>query len=400
MLIPLLMISTNILPSDLWKVVAVALGLLFVCLRLHDVLSLARVLSSLCIAIVLSTLVHYRRYPISKYCKSMGAVWGPCYHLLRSNLMAFSEHWHGFEIHGEDIAVDNDRASKIVLVGVHSRCALDSLYLCAHTEAAVAQPPVLWRVPGVSALVSWYRGEQAPCHQCTAEHHDLPAAEREVLHFIEHRSGRVAALWPGGYAEAYAERSWRPHVRWDAEPAFARALSRLDISTLNSVCIVPFYTRNGDSLFFNPPWWSSGTGALVRKHIREQAGGGGAIARIKLAILCILGLGFFLLPRPVKIDTYFGGPVFLREGESAAALAARAASSLQLLVDKCDALPKQRLHSKAGLLPVLFTGVYGLYIMVQNIVIFGALVSLSVIIQVFNACTLKATPADNVEKDK
>ena len=365
--------------------------------RLHAVLSLPLLLSTLCIAIVLSMLVHYRRYPISKYSKTLGEVRGPCYHLLRSNLMAFSEHRHGFEIHGEDIRVDNERASKILLVGVDSRCTLDSVYLCAHTEAAVVEPPALWTMLSVSTLARWFRGGQARCHQCATEYADLPAAEREVLHFIQHQRGRVAALWPGGYDEAYHDRSERPVVRWDSEPVFARALSRLDSSTLNTVCIVPFYTRNGDNLFFNPPWWYNGTGALVTRHLRQHADGGGMVARIKLAILCILGLGFFLLPRPVKMDTYFGGPVFLREGESAAALGGRAAGSLQRLLDTCAALPNRQLHSKPGLLPVLISGLYILYIVVQNIVVFAAFIVFFAITQVYDTCI---QPAAKLEKDK
>jgi hypothetical protein len=77
-------------------------------------------------------------------------------------------------------------------------------------------------------------------------------------------------------------------------------------------------------------------------------------------------LGFLLLPRRIKLDTYLGEPLQMKVGESSEQYAARVKLSLQNLIDaKSRSDPVYIQH--VGIIDCLSTFLVGFYTLVQNI---------------------------------
>lgn len=87
-----------------------------------------------------------------------------------------------------------------------------------------------------------------------------------------------------------------------------------------------------------------------------------------MLLTMLLSMGFPLLPRPVKVETYFSEPLHIGEEESAEDFAERVRSALQELVDRVEASPlvdqRSALHWMA-MLP------YGAYTFLQNTALYS-----------------------------
>ena len=75
-----------------------------------------------------------------------------------------------------------------------------------------------------------------------------------------------------------------------------------------------------------------------------------------------------LFPRPVKLDTYIGEPIYLKQGESARDLAARVRESLQSLIHSSNALPERKFKRKRkGLISFVGATAFGTFMLLQNV---------------------------------
>eukprot|EP00981_Chlorochromonas_danica_P015037 scaffold10132_cov169-Ochromonas_danica.AAC.2 len=57
-----------------------------------------------------------------------------------------------------------------------------------------------------------------------------------------------------------------------------------------------------------------------------------------MLVMMLYSVGFIFLPKPIKLDTYFGSPLVLQEGESAENFATRVKLALQELIDHVETL--------------------------------------------------------------
>jgi hypothetical protein len=130
--------------------------------------------------------------------------------------------------------------------------------------------------------------------------------------------------------------------------------------------------KNGDSIYYNHPWWytysssfaRNGLQMIAKKHMEYTPSlllfGGG-------------GLGFMLFPRPIKLDTYVGDPIYLKQGESAKDLAKRVGNSLQTLINETNALPEKSFKARGGMLSYLYAILFGMFMLIQNILFIASI---------------------------
>lgn len=280
--------------------------------------------------------------------------------LLSENFNNFASYWNEHEIHH----ADKIQPKNTLLVGAHSRSTFDNFYVITALQPAFIASHFLFAIPGVATIFTWWGASPSKGI------HGL-SSDDEFLSLVVDGEKPLLTL-PGGAYEAFRTFENRFTLDWKEEPGFARILAsyaaRKDVSkaTIESTQICPFFTKNGDSIYYNHPWWYTysssyarhGLHMIAKKHMEYTPSlllfGGG-------------GLGFLLFPRPIKLDTYIGDPIYLKAGESAKDLAARVRLSLQTLIDETNRLPDREFSSSGGALSFFFAVLYGSFMLIQNI---------------------------------
>jgi hypothetical protein len=256
--------------------------------------------------------------------------------------------------------VDRIRGPNTLLVGPHSRCAFDNWYILTLLQPAWIASHFLFLIPGFASVFTWWGASPSKGL------HGLSSNEEFLKLIVDGAS----PLWvlPGGPHEGYRTYEDRHTLAWKEEPGFARILA--DHANAKDTApakvntqIVPFYTRHGDSIFYNHPWWYTYSSHKTRWALKEIAKKN-VEAILYLALFAGAGMGFMLFPRPVKLNTFIGEPVYVRKGESAKELAARVNKNLQDLIDQTNALPETPFK---GPNKTIYGFFYGLFMLVQNV---------------------------------
>lgn len=200
--------------------------------------------------------------------------------------------------------------------------------------------------------------------------------DNEFINILLYNNEPILIL-PGGSYEAYKLYSERDIVNWKDNPGFARLLVKYSkiYPKLYNTRVIPFYTKNGDDILYNHPWWYDISGKHARKSLLEIRKGNYSYL-FRLMIFGGLGLGFLLFPKPIKLDTYFGEPLQLKKNETSEEFGKRVQTSLQNLIIKVNKLPpKDKLikkykkkHFLMKLLYNLYNILYGIYIVIQNLI--------------------------------
>lgn len=264
--------------------------------------------------------------------------------LLTTYISDFANYWHDYQIHG----MKNVTQQKCLLVGYHSRCTVDNLYLWCRINANFLISHVFFSIPGVGRIVK-----------------DLGAIPSKGLisstsdeTFSEFLSSgdRPMLLLPGGAFEA--TKSWDKKfiVDWKDRPGFARIIGASK-ELRESIRVVPFFTRNSEDIFYNFEWWFNFSGRYVQTGLSDAYKG----HLWKLPFVLTVGIysfGISFLPRPVKLDTYFGEPLMYRDGESIEEFAERVRSSLQELINRENSKPAIPLRNSSvvGIPYAIFKG--------------------------------------------
>ena len=277
--------------------------------------------------------------------------------LFFANFICFADYWNEFEVHGDE----KIQGANTLMVGPHSRCAYDNFYILNYLHPAWIASHFIFQIPGFSSLFKWWGASPSKGL------HGLSSDEEFLRLIVDGES----PLWvlPGGAYEGYRPYAERNILAWKEEPGFARILAEYSntdemAAKETKTQIIPFYTRNGDSIFYNHPWWYTFSSHKARWAFHEIAKKNVEVI-LYLLVFAGAGMGFMLFPRPVKLDTYFGEPVYLQKGENAKSLARRVKASLQKLIDSTNALPENE-FKRPGF--TLYSFVFGAFMLLQNIV--------------------------------
>jgi len=266
----------------------------------------------------------------------------------------FSAYWNGYEMHGFDKVAAYENC---LLVGYHSRCTVDIVYLLANIQPSTIATYLMFKIPVMSFVLSQFNilpsgsGSRAEMGFITA----LSATKRPLL------------LLPGGVFECLKPLAQIGKIQWKKVPGFARIIHKEQQYLGSKTKVVPFYTKNCDRLLYRSDFIYETCGAVGRSMYSKFKKGHYYLMPLMLTLM-FLAVGIKLVPRPVKLDAYFGEAVILKEGESVEDFSARIASATQELVDKVEAMPQREFsvrHDSSVKQSLLFWGT-GAYTVVQN----------------------------------
>jgi hypothetical protein len=172
------------------------------------------------------------------------------------------------------------------------------------------------------------------------------------------------------FSQPYQERKI---VNWNAVPGFVRVI-RHEPQLQSHTKVVPFYTKNCEKSFFTTVWWRNFSGAIFRLLYQRYKKGFVFVLPL-LMLFTFISQGFFILPMPVKLDTFFAEPVVFKEGEGEEEFALRIRESTQSLIDRVDALPE--VEEKKENLPSYPTLLFlGSFTLLQNALMHTCSISL------------------------
>jgi 1-acyl-sn-glycerol-3-phosphate acyltransferase len=238
----------------------------------------------------------------------------------------FAKYWNNYEVHGLDKL--KEYGGNCLLVGYHSRCSLDLVYTVVALQPSVIATHMIFKVP----IMGWLFSQV----------NVLPSGANKKAEklFVRALSGkRPVMLLPGGVYECLKPLSEMCKLQWKEVPGFARIIHR-EKALGSNTRVVPFYTKNCERSLFRIDVvyevlgrWSCSMYDWFRR---------GHYWLMPLMLTCMwISVGNKILPRPVKLDTYLGDAVVLREGESVESFAERVRATTQGLIDRVEALPEQ-----------------------------------------------------------
>ena len=191
-------------------------------------------------------------------------------------------------------------------------------------------------------------------------------------------------LLPGGIFELSKQFDDRFKVTWLQEPGFAHAITGSDTFETDNIAVIPFYTKNCELSYKSGKWWYNYTGRKFRSLDKSIRAGQIWYLPIYYSLMFLM-LGFLIIPWPVKMDTYFGEPIYAKKGEKADRFAGRVKSSLQQLITETESLAERPFPMKRNLITSL---VYGSLAVFQNllfgIVLLGSIWAISPFVIIFS----------------
>lgn len=232
----------------------------------------------------------------------------------------FAKVWHGYEIHGLDELVKNK--SNCLLIGYHSRPTLDIIYLTCTIQCHVLVTHLLFYIPILGSLLPLLG--IIPSKGGVKDD-----AETTFIEALS-KGDRPMMLLPGGTVECMKAYHDRYRVLWKENPGFARVVHAVPSLRANTK-VVPFYTKNCERSMWTNAWWYTQSGRGVR-FLMERFSKGGLASLPLMMITLLCSLGFFPLPAPVRMATYFGPQLTIKEDESPQEFAKRVKIELHVSV--------------------------------------------------------------------
>jgi 1-acyl-sn-glycerol-3-phosphate acyltransferase len=282
--------------------------------------------------------------------------------LLYGGIADFAKDWHDYEVHDLDRLVKNK--SNCLLIGYHSRSTLDLIYLTATIQCHLLVTHLLFYIPIIGNMLPLLR-----IIPSKGGVRGTNVAEESFISTLT-EGERPLMLLPGGAVECMKAYHNRYRVLWKEEPGFSRVI-HMEPSLQQNTKVIPFYTKNSELSLWSNAWWytQSGRGVL---YLMDQFRGGqlGLLPIMMIMLLC--SLGFFPLPSPCIMDTYFGEEIIIRDNESSTEFANRVKTELHSLIDRVNGLKQRKRKRKLHPLYFFFLGVFTL---LQNLLMHTAGIS-------------------------
>lgn len=288
-------------------------------------------------------------------------------------LRDFATFWTSYEIHGLDRL--RSYGGNCLLVGYHSRCTIDLVYVMCFVEANAIATHLMFKIP----VLGWLLRQV----------NIIPSGSggKAEQGFVETlaRSKRPVMLLPGGVYECLKPLSQIGKLQWKDVPGFARIVHKEQQVLGSNTKIVPFYTKNCEKAMYRSDFVYEYFGNLSTYMYTNFKRG--HIYIMPLMLTCMLiSVGCKIVPRPTKLDTYVGEPVILREGETAQEFSHRIAAATQQLIIDVEALPqrdtkmmrvlKQKNCDWKKMMMFSKVVIVGTYTILQNVIVLIALFAL------------------------
>jgi 1-acyl-sn-glycerol-3-phosphate acyltransferase len=288
------------------------------------------------------------------------------------SVQSFAKFWHRYEVHG----LENVTKNNCLLVGYHSRCTTDGVYATAFVAPTTIMSPIFFAVPFSKRLFSRIN--------CVSTHSEGMSSSESFIDTVVNGK-RPTLLFPGGHHECYKPVNEKYKAMWKELPGYARILLEEPQRPGQDTTVVPFYTHNCEEIYASSDWWYDYSGKAILKDFHDFENG-------KLWILPLLmpkslaALGMILLPRPVKLDLYFGPPVKPLPKEDAKDFARRVREAMQTLIDdvrKRKAISEEKEEKRTMLSMFCRYPIYTTYAVVQNAIMWSSFILLNTTIVPF-----------------
>jgi 1-acyl-sn-glycerol-3-phosphate acyltransferase len=269
------------------------------------------------------------------------------------SIKEFSEFWNEMEFHGSE-NVDNQNC---LLVGYHSRCTVDLVYLAAHLQPNVIVSHLLFKIPVFGMFMS-------QINLISSKSNNSKTADMGFVNALV-AGKRPLLLLPGGAYECLKQSSQKGKIQWKPNPGFARVICSQSDYLGSKTKVVPFYTKNCDECYYYNEEFYNWSGTWGRKTYSMFKKGHVYLLPIMMTIIAF-SLGFVIFPRPIKLDTYFGAPLVMHAGETDVAFATRVGGATQELIDNVQKMPI-RSFKKRSVWSRILSVVLSCYMIAQNL---------------------------------
>lgn len=272
----------------------------------------------------------------------------------------FALYWHNYEVHDAENLKRYISEGNVLLVGYHSRCTVDNVYLLSLLRPNVLATFLFYQVPIIKEFMP-------ALGVIPSKSVGKKSTEDTFVDSLK-TAGRPLMLLPGGVHECLRSYDQKFKVDWKDSPGFARVLCNRKKDFDRPVRVIPYFTENCENIFYTTIFWHDFFGNL-NVYFYDQLRYGNIIFLPFMLTSLVLCMGFFYVPRPVKLDTYFGEPLELKENENPGEFSRRVAVSLQNLVDEVNCGKFHKETSKPpyeGKSVILFC-LYGIYVFTQNL---------------------------------
>ena len=152
-----------------------------------------------------------------------------------------------------------------------------------------------------------------------------------------YNSKKPLLLLPGGIFEFFKEYKLRYHIQWKEIPGFVRVICNNPKYLGSNTKVIPFYTIKCENCYYHHELFYNNFGKFGNYCYNYCKKGSYYMVLLPFTIsIILLSFGFFLLPRRIKLDTYFGEPLQLHQNETAQSFAKRIKIVTQELIDKIE----------------------------------------------------------------
>lgn len=290
--------------------------------------------------------------------------------LVFGNIGNFAKYWHNYEIHDVDLIKERLSKGSVLLIGYHSRCTVDNIYLLSLLRPNVLASYLFYKVPIINKVMPILGVIPSKSHgKLSTEDH-----------FIETltSSKKPMMLLPGGAYECMRPFDRKYNVDWKRIPGFARVLHDRKEELFQPVTIIPYFTKNCEEIYANTVSIHDFLGNSSSFLYEKMKAGNLLVMPLMLSTM-ILCMGFIFYPKPLKLDTYFGEPLEQNNHENSEEFANRVAVKLQELVDDVNSgkrdTPQSLKQPYEGKSLILYN-LYGIYTFSQNLLSFSILLTL------------------------
>lgn len=157
---------------------------------------------------------------------------------------AFALQWNDMHVHNAEI-IDEvlDEGRSCLMLGYHSRCTTDLLFVMSMLQPKLIVTHLFFAVPIVRNILGMIGFLPTKTVQ---------SGVSEEKAFVEHLSQieNPVMLLPGGIFEALKSYHQRYQIHWKSPPGYARVIEQYYPSwKTKGLSVVPFYTRNSEDLY-------------------------------------------------------------------------------------------------------------------------------------------------------
>jgi len=245
--------------------------------------------------------------------------------------------WHNYKIYGLDKVKSLSKNGNVLLVGYHSRCTVDLIYLISTIQCNVLASYILFKIPFINYLMKDHFNFISSKSSSDSDSSSSSITD-DIFVTTLYNSKKPLLLLPGGIFEFFKEYNLRYYIQWKETPGFVRVICNNPEYLGMNTKVIPFYTKNCENSYYHHKIFYNYFGKFGYYCYKYCKKGGCYVIffPFTISIILLFSLGFLLLPNKIQLDTYFGKPLHLYDNETPQSYANRIKIATQDLINKVE----------------------------------------------------------------